>query len=106
MKLNTGGQSPSDDDFENINTDDEENQHDQLPSPEEYKARMDGNSYNGNPNNVDNPQDGDDNHDLPTVDQYKRDLSFREKEGDEKPRTRAGLYTFLCLVLLLIIVTA
>mmetsp|Transcript_8755 Transcript_8755/g.21367 ORF Transcript_8755/g.21367 Transcript_8755/m.21367 type:complete len:732 (-) Transcript_8755:94-2289(-) len=106
MKINSGGKSPSDDEFDDINTD-EENRHDQLPSPEEYKAKNDGNAYDRNPDNIDNPQDGDDNHDLPTVDEYKRDLSFREKQNaDEQPRTRAGLYTFLCLVLLLIIVTA
>lgn len=103
--MNTGGKPPSDNAFDDINTD-EENQHDQLPSAEEYKAKNADNAFGRNPNNVDNPQDGDDNHDLPTVDEYKRDLSFREKEGDEKPRTRAGLYTFLCLILLLLIVTA
>lgn len=100
MKINTdSSDGPSD--FEDINTD-EENPHDQLPSPEEYKAGMqDGTT----PSMRDNPQDGDDGHDLPTVDEYKHNMSFREKE-EERPKSRAGLYTFLCLVLLLIIITA
>ena len=105
MKMNTGNKAQADNEFDDFSTD-EENQHDQLPSPEEYKANNDGNTYNSSNRGVDNPQDGDDNHDLPTVDEYKRDLSFREKEGDEEPKSRAGLYTFLCLILLLIIVTA
>lgn len=98
MKIN---QSDPPADFEDINTD-EENPHDQLPSPEEYKAHMqDGNTFSMR----DNPQNGEDNeHDLPTVDDYKSNMSFRESE--ERPKSRAGLYTFLCLVLLLIIVTA
>lgn len=94
-------QGRSDDDFDDINTD-EENVHDQLPSAEEYKAKMSDGNISGSTR--DNPQDGEDEHDLPTVDEYKSNLSFRDQE--EKPKSRAGLYTFLCLVLLLIIVTA
>ncbi len=98
MKINTNStDGPSD--FEDIITD-EENPHDQLPSPEEYKAGM----QNGQTSSRNNPQDGDQDHDLPTVDEYKNNMTFREKEG--RPKSRAGLYTFLCLLLLLIIVTA
>lgn len=97
MKIN---QSDPPADFEDIVTD-EENPHDQLPSPEEYKAHMqDGQTSSRR----DNPQDGEDTHDLPTVDDYKSSMTFRE--GEERPKSRAGLYTFLCLVLLLIIITA
>lgn len=58
--------------------------------------------------NLNNPQDGnDENHDLPTVEEYKSNLTFRENSSEEgAPKSRAGLYTFLCLVLLLIIVTS
>jgi len=104
----TDDESQADDDFDDIDTD-EENPHDQLPSPEEYKANMDNNTFSSSARNMDNPQDGDEsdsdneNHDLPTVDEYKSNLSFR---NDETPKSRAGLYTFLCLVLLLFIVTA
>jgi len=85
-------------------TGDEENPHDQLPSPEEYRANMDDGSMSSM---RDNPQDGDDvddDHDLPTVDEYKSNMSFRESE--ERPKSRAGLWTFLCLLILLIIITA
>lgn len=97
MKINADS---SDGRFEDINTD-EENPHDQLPSPEEYKTGMqNGQTSTGR----DNPQDGDEDHDLPTVDEYKANMSFRESE--ERPKSRAGLYTFLCLLLLLVIITA
>jgi len=97
MKINTDS---ADGRFEDINTD-EENPHDQLPSPDEYKANMQG----GQTSTMrDNPQDGNDEHDLPTVDEYKSNMSFRDQE--ERPKSRAGLWTFLCLLLLLIIITA
>ena len=48
-----------------------------------------------------NPQDG---HDLPTVEDYKTDKEIRE--GAQRPQSRAGLWTFIALVLLLIIITA
>jgi hypothetical protein len=58
--------------------------------------------------NLNNPQDGDDeSHDLPTVEEYKTTLAFRENRRTEgAPKSRAGIYTFSCLVLLLIIVTS
>ena len=85
---------------------DEENPHDQLPSPEEYRANMDDgtmSSMRDNPQDSDDDDD-DDDHDLPTVDEYKSNMSFRESE--ERPKSRAGLWTFLCLLILLIIITA
>jgi hypothetical protein len=76
--LGTDGRS--DDDFDDVSTDEE---------------------------NVNNPQDGDDeNHDLPTVEEYKTSMTFREHNEEGAPKSSAGLYTFLCLILLLIIVTS
>ena len=65
---------------------DEENPHDQLPSPEEYRANMDDgtmSSMRDNPQDRDDDDD-DDDHDLPTVDEYKSNMSFRESE--ERPK--------------------
>lgn len=103
--MNTNRPDP-DNDFEDINTDEENpGMHDQLPSPEEYKARMDGSSNTFGRRDMDPPEDGEATHDLPGVDEYKQSMSFRESE-EREPKSRAGLYAFLCLVLLLIIVTA
>ena len=112
-----------------VNAADEESPavHDQLPSPEEYKAKMnDGNTSGGNFSSrdiVDNPQNGDDNGDddgihdqLPSVDAYKTSMSFNNKQGSQGMedgtvtsnvrKSRAGLYTFLCLFLVTVIGTA
>lgn len=104
MKMNARDNAPSSDEFDDVTTD-EENQHDQLPSPEEYRANSGNISYNDSTMSVDDTNTGEDEHehDLPSVDEYKRDLSFRQ---EERPTSRAGLYTFLCLIILLIIVTA
>jgi len=97
--------------------------HDQLPSPEEYKAKMIVGSSNSFANRdiVDNPQNGDDNDDdvhdqLPSVDAYKTSMSFNNKQGSQEmedgtaasngKKSRAGLYTFLCLFLVTVIATA
>lgn len=84
-------------------------QHDQLPSPEEYKAKM---------NDVgkrDNPQDGDDDNGvgggntLPSVDEYKSSMSFRQNStssSSDNKKSRAGLFTFLGLLLMTVIVTS
>ena len=55
--------------------------------------------------NVDeeDPEYDEDQHDLPTLESYKTDKEIRE---NERPKSRAGLWTFVCLVLLLIIITA
>ena len=102
--MNTNRPDP-DNDFEDINTDEENpDVHDQLPSPEEYKAKMkDGNTF-GSSRDVDDEEYGEQSHDLPSVSEYKTNMSFRE--DSDRPKSRAGLYTFLCLVLLLIIITA
>ena len=133
---------PSDDmgdiDIDAIDDDDEEafSGHDQLPSPEEYKAKMNGGSsgstslgsrfFGGSKttkSSVDNnnPQDGEydngvgivdgnDDHDqLPSVDEYKASMTFNNagnNNNDNNKKSRAGLYTFLALVLVTIIVTS
>lgn len=99
---------PSDSDTFDIVTTDEEApaDHDQLPSVQEYRAKMEaGNVSSKSLVRVDNPQDGDDNvHDqLPDVDDYKTSMSLR---GQSQRTSRAGLYTFLALLLLTVIVTA
>mmetsp|Transcript_22764 Transcript_22764/g.48352 ORF Transcript_22764/g.48352 Transcript_22764/m.48352 type:complete len:464 (+) Transcript_22764:71-1462(+) len=97
----------SEDQFDDVNTDEESPAvHDQLPSPEEYKANMTAGSVLRNNAVVDNPQDGDDVHDqLPSVDEYKANMSFKKGGADGK-KSRAGLYTFLALFLVTIVVTA
>mmetsp|Transcript_21439 Transcript_21439/g.43550 ORF Transcript_21439/g.43550 Transcript_21439/m.43550 type:complete len:752 (-) Transcript_21439:216-2471(-) len=108
---------PSDGDFMDVPTHDEEapnvQDHSQLPSPEQYKANMNGGAVIGTGANIDidNPQDGDDVvHDqLPSVQEYKTSMSFNNKDGSDPKdfkKSRAGLYTFLGLFLLTVIVTA
>lgn len=92
--------------------DDEETAHDQLPTPEEYKARMkDGFATSSSPSKsaIGSQEDasGDDNdevHDqLPSVEEYKASTGFHESPHK---KSRAGLYTFLALVLVTVIATA
>eukprot|EP00537_Pseudo-nitzschia_pungens_P019540 CAMPEP_0172412928 /NCGR_PEP_ID=MMETSP1061-20121228/78158_1 /TAXON_ID=37318 /ORGANISM="Pseudo-nitzschia pungens, Strain cf. pungens" /LENGTH=794 /DNA_ID=CAMNT_0013149179 /DNA_START=188 /DNA_END=2572 /DNA_ORIENTATION=- len=82
---------PSEGDLMDVSTTDEEAQN--------------GNVIAGNA--VDNPQDGDDPvHDqLPSVEQYKAEMSFNNKDGASNSKSRAGLYTFLGLFLVTIVVT-
>jgi hypothetical protein len=84
--------------------------HDQLPSPEEYKAKMSSGfatpMSGGTRSTNGTPEDDDDNnvHDqLPSVDEYKASRSFRESPPT---KSRAGLYTFLFLLLVTVIATA
>jgi hypothetical protein len=121
-------------DIDAIDYDDDDEEapsaHDQLPSPEEYKAKMNGGSssslgsrFFGGSNSktkiVDNnPQDGEydngvgivdgnDDHDqLPSVDEYKSSVTFSNAENNNNKKSRAGLYTFLALLLVTIIVTS
>lgn len=102
---------PLEGDFIDVSTTDEEapNVHNQLPSPEEYKANMI--VGNGFSNIDDNPQDGDDDDDahgdqLPNVDEYKANMSFNNKGTASPKKSRTGLYTFLGLFLFTVIVTA
>jgi len=88
--------------------------HDQLPTPEEYKAKMDQHSAGHSaafaqfsPSKVAAELSeagsvvGDVHDQLPTVDEYKSSKTF---EGGKK--SRAGLYTFLLLFLATAIITA
>jgi hypothetical protein len=107
-----------DDDFDEVNM----NGHDQLPTPEEYKAKMDehtggraGSSSAAfvqfSPSNVaaelseaGSVYEGESPHDqLPTVDEYKSSRSFAESRSAGQ---RAGLITFLFILLGTIIITA
>lgn len=92
---------PSDSDtFDIIPTDEEAPAvHDQLPSLQEYKAKMEAGNVSSR------TQDGDDNvHDqLPNADDYKTSMSSL---GESRRTSRAGLYTFLALLLLTAIATA
>ncbi|MGK3745404.1 MAG: hypothetical protein ACI8RD_013886 [Bacillariaceae sp.] len=129
---------PSDDmgdiDIDAIDYDDDEeapSAHDQLPSPEEYKAKMmnGGNSssslgsrFFGGKTKSDNnnPQDGeydngvgivdgnDDHNQLPSVDEYKSSMTFSgaAENNNSNKKSRAGLYTFLALLLVTIIATS
>ena len=127
---------PSELDSIDVDGDDEDDEtpaqliHDQLPSPEEYKAKMNDGStstgfFNGSSsspsnNKRDNPQDGvydnenggnfddgDNVHDqLPSVLEYKSNVSFRQGGTSNGKKSRAGLYTFLSLLLVTIIATA
>lgn len=91
--------------------------HDQLPSPEEYKAKMkDGfvpppaTAATRSPSSRVADDDDDFNvHDqLPSVDEYKSSMSLDVNQSPSSPskKSRAGLYTFLLLFLLTAIVTA
>jgi len=115
MKMNNDSRRSvdSDDDFDDISND-PENPHDQLPDAESYKASMRDNQSMNSSGNFDedssrnfdeNSEFSDDNHDLPTVEEYKTGRDFDESENMERPKSRAGIYTFCCLLLLLIIVT-
>jgi hypothetical protein len=107
-----------DDDFDDVNM----NGHDQLPTPEEYKAKMDehtggraGSSSAAfvqfSPSNMaaelseaGSVYEGESPHDqLPTVDEYKSSRSFAESRSAGQ---RAGLITFLFILLGTVIITA
>ena len=113
--------SGSYDEFDNVNVDDdEEAAHDQLPTPEEYKAKMGTGSAVGSsafaqfsPSKIAAEAseagsvvgDGDSvyNQDqLPDVDEYKSSRSFN---NGKKPN-RSCLWTFLILFLVVGIITA
>jgi hypothetical protein len=110
--------SLDDHDLEDLNHDDDDGGpvHD-LPTPEEYKAKMAvTNSDRSNSfviSNIDNSAiiNDDDNapvHDLPTVEDYKSSRSFNDsaKETQKNKKNRQGLWTFLILFVLTAIVTA
>eukprot|EP00529_Nitzschia_sp_RCC80_P009838 CAMPEP_0113492902 /NCGR_PEP_ID=MMETSP0014_2-20120614/28316_1 /TAXON_ID=2857 /ORGANISM="Nitzschia sp." /LENGTH=772 /DNA_ID=CAMNT_0000386749 /DNA_START=150 /DNA_END=2468 /DNA_ORIENTATION=- /assembly_acc=CAM_ASM_000159 len=107
-----------DDDDDDDGDDDNGPVHD-LPTPEEYKARMSNNnnsntnaaammmatsSGNGNVD-VDAGNDEEHIHDLPTVEDYKSSRSFNDTAKASSGR-RQGLWTFIILFLLTAIVTA
>ena len=113
--------SGSYDEFDNVNVDDEESPaaHDQLPTPEEYKAKMGTGAVGTNAFAQFSPSkiaaeaseagsvvgDGDSvyNHDqLPDVDEYKSSRSF----NNGKRPNRSGLWTFLILFVVVGIITA
>ena len=100
---------PSEGDFMDVPTHDEEapSDHNQLPSPEQYKANMNGGAVIGTGANIDDG-DGDAHDQLPSVDEYKANMSFNNKDGSapkDFKKSRTGLYTFLGLFLLTVIVT-
>ncbi|KAL3908390.1 MAG: hypothetical protein SGILL_008499 [Bacillariaceae sp.] len=110
------------DEFDNVNVDDNEESpatHDQLPTPEEYKAKMGNSALTTSAFAQFSPSklaaeaseagsvvgDGDSvyNQDqLPDVDEYKSSRSF----NNGKRPNRSGLWTFLILFVLVGIITA
>jgi hypothetical protein len=100
--------------FDHVNIVDDEDEeavvHDQLPTAEEYKAKMMAGGGAPSPRASTGRHgsggDGDDDvHDqLPSVEEYKSSMIVHEDSTPKK--SRAGLYTFLLLLLVTVIATA